>query len=192
LALKGKLQLRLVEAGKSGHGLRRIRPPTDDLKKGSMKKVLFAAVAASLVALPLVRPALSEPAPAPDQAQAAQIQQAESDRLTLIEARIAAVKAGLQLTPAQQKDWDNLEKVVRDVITARAARQIASMKEAAGFRDSDDVVAGMKLAAKDLTARGEELNRVADAAAPLFASMDPAQKHRFAVLLHSFAPSAQK
>jgi hypothetical protein len=158
------------------------------LKKGSMKHFLFAAAISGLLAFPLAQQSAAQPA-----ADAtAQAQQSEADRLTLIEARIAAVKTGLQLTPAQQKDWDNLEKTVREVITARAARQIADMREAAAFRDKDDVVSGMKLAAKDFSARGAELSRVADAAAPLFASMDTAQKHRFAVLLHSFSPTAQK
>jgi hypothetical protein len=152
-----------------------------------MKNHLFAAAISGLLAFPLAQQAAAQSADAPAQAQ-----QSETDRLTLIEARIAAVKTGLQLTPAQQKDWDNLEKTVREVITARAARQIADVKEAAAFHDKDDVVSGMKLAARDFSARGAELNRVADAAAPLFASMDPAQKHRFAVLLHSFSPTAQK
>jgi hypothetical protein len=157
------------------------------LKKGSMKKYLFAAAVSGLLAFPLAHPAAAQSADA-----SAQAQQSEADRLTLIEARIAAVKTGLQLNPAQQKDWDNLEKVAREVIAARAARQIADVNEAAAFRDKDDVVSGMKLASRDLAARSEELKRVADAAAPLFASMDPAQKHRFAVLLHSFSPTAQK
>jgi zinc resistance-associated protein len=152
-----------------------------------MKKHLFAAAMAGLMAFPLARLAAAQSADAPAQAQ-----QSEADRLTLIEARIAAVKAGLQLSPAQQKDWDALEKVARDVISTRAARQIADVNEAAAFRDKDDVVSGMKLAARDLVARGQELQKVADAAAPLFASMDAAQKHRFAVLLHSFSPTASK
>jgi hypothetical protein len=161
-----------------------------EAKKDPMKKYLVAAAVAGLLAFPLARQAAAETAEATAPAPAQQ--QAESDRLTLIEARIAAVKAGLQLTQAQQKDWDALEKVVRDVITTRAARQIADVKEAAAFRDKDDVVAGMKLAARDLAARSDEVAKVADAAAPLFASMDAAQKHRFAVLLQSFAPTAQR
>jgi hypothetical protein len=152
-----------------------------------MKHFLFAAAISGLLAFPLAQQAVAQSADA-----SAQAQQSEADRLTLIEARIAAVKTGLQLTPAQLKDWDNLEKTVREVIATRAARQVADVKEAAAFRDKDDVVSGMKLAARDFSARGAELNRVADAAVPLFASMDTAQKHRFAVLLHSFSPTAQK
>jgi hypothetical protein len=155
-------------------------------EEDSMKKHLLLAVTAAVLALPLLRPAAAESS----QSQA-QAQQFEADRATIVDARIAAIKAGLRLAPAQEKDWDNLEKVAREVIAARAARQQEAMKEAAAFRDKDDVIDGMKLASKELIARGEEVQKVAEAAAPLYASMDAAQKHRFAMLLHSFAPSAQ-
>jgi LTXXQ motif family protein len=163
-------------------GAIRMRPREED----SMKKHLLLAVTAAVLALPLLRPAAAESS----QPQA-QAQQFEADRATIVDARIAAIKAGLRLAPAQEKDWDNLEKVAREVIAARAARQQDAMKEAAAFRDKDDVIDGMKLASKELIARGEEVQKVAEAAAPLYASMDAAQKHRFAMLLHSFAPSAQ-
>ncbi len=152
-----------------------------------MKKHLLLAATAVLLAFPLLHPAAAQPAD-----NAAQAGQIEADRATIVEARIAAIKAGLRLAPAQEKDWDNLEKVARQVIAARAARQKEAMKEAAAFGDKDDVVSGMKLASKDLIARGEELEKVAEAAAPLFASMDAVQRHNFAVLLHSFAPGAQR
>ena len=152
-----------------------------------MNRHFLFALTAALLAFSPPRPAAADPLQAP-----AQTEQSEADRATVVDARIAAIKAGLKLTPAQEKDWDNLEKVARQVIAARAERQKEAVKEAAAFRDRDDVVSGMKLASKDLIARGEELQKVAEAAAPLFASMDAAQRHNFAVLLHSFAPSAQR
>ncbi len=69
------------------------------------------------------------------------------------------------------------------------------MKEAAAFRDQDDVVSGMKLASKDLTARGEELQKVAEAAAPLFASMDAdpeAQFRRAPAFLRAVRPKVSR
>ena len=39
-------------------------------------------------------------------------------------ARIAALKAGLRLTPAQEKNWSALETALRDVAKDRAARAI--------------------------------------------------------------------
>jgi LTXXQ motif family protein len=152
-----------------------------------MNRYFLLVMTAALLAFSPLRPAAAESPQA-----SAQAQQSEADRATIVDARIAAIKAGLRLTPAQEKDWDNLEKVARQVIAARAERQKEAVKEAAAFREKDDVVSGMKLASKDLTARGEELQRVAEAAAPLFASMDAIQRHSFAVLLHSFAPSAQR
>jgi hypothetical protein len=152
-----------------------------------MNRYALLAMTAAVLAFAPLRPA------AADSSQAsAHARQVEADRATIVDARIAAIKAGLRLTPAQEKDWDNLEKVARQVIAARAAREAEAMKEAAAFRDKDDVISGMKLASKDLVARGEELQKVAMAAAPLFASMDAAQRHNFALLLHSFAPSAQR
>jgi hypothetical protein len=173
-----------VVAFNSGHG-----PGQSDglKKKGPMKRHFLLIVTAALLASSPLRPVAAE-----SQQPAAQAPQSEADRATIVDARIAAIKAGLRLTPAQEKDWDNLEKIARQVIAARAERQKEAVKEAAAFRDKDDVVSGMKLASKDLVARGEELQKVAEAAAPLFASMDAAQRHSFALLLHSFAPSAQR
>ena len=153
-----------------------------------MKRHLLIGVTAAFLAFPAVRQAAAEPADPSTQAQ-----QTEQDRATLMEARIAALKAGLKLAPAQEKNWDTLEKVLRDVASARAARRKAFGEQAAVFHEKDEVIQGMKLGARDLVARGEELQKVAEAAAPLFDSMDADQKHRFTLLLRSFiAPSAQK
>jgi zinc resistance-associated protein len=158
-----------------------------------MKKHLLLAATAALLAFSTLRPALAlEPAdpatPAqPSQAQQSQAQQSEEDRATLVEARIAALKAGLKLTAAQEKDWDSLEKVLREVVAARNSRKKAFWAQAAELRDKDEVIQGMKLGAKALIARGEDLDKIAEAATPLFSSLDAAQKHRFGLLLRSFA-----
>ena len=47
-----------------------------------------------------------------------------------IRARIAALKAGLKLTPAQEKNWPALETALREQAKARAAR-IAEWREKA-------------------------------------------------------------
>ncbi|MCW2276082.1 hypothetical protein GJ654_19505 [Rhodoblastus acidophilus] len=150
---------------------------------------LVCAVAAGLalpLALPLVGPAVAQHA-------AASAQLAEEDRAALTDARIAALKAGLKLTPAQEKHWESLDKVLREVASARAARRAAFRERAAEFAEKDEVVQAMKLGAKNLIARGEDLQKVAEATAPLFENLDAAQKHRFTLLLRSFvAQTAQK
>jgi hypothetical protein len=46
-----------------------------------------------------------------------------------------------------------------------------------------DLIEGFRLGAKNLSARGAELEKIADAAKPLYDSLDDGQKHRFSVLL---------
>jgi hypothetical protein len=46
------------------------------------------------------------------------------------------------------------------------------------------VIEGLRLREKGLSARGAELGKIADAAKPLYDSLDDAQKLRFGVLLH--------
>jgi hypothetical protein len=151
-----------------------------------MKKQFFLAAMAAVLAFPLASlPALAESSEA-----AAQAKQASEDHATLIDAKISALKTGLKLTTAQEKHWESLEKVLREVAAARNARKAEARQQAADMLDKDEVVAGMKLGSKLLKARAEDLEKVAEAAAPLFASMDEAQKHRFALLLHTFAPRA--
>ena len=157
-----------------------------------MKKHLLIGFMAAALALPTIRPVAAESVDAAAEAQALAPHSAE-DRATLVEARVAALKAGLKLTAAQEKHWDSLEKVLREVIAARTGRQKAFQEKAAELHEKDEIIQGMKLGGKDLVARGEELQKVAEAATPLFDSLDAAQKHRFTLLLRSFAaPSALK
>ncbi len=148
-----------------------------------MKKHLLLAATAALLAFP----AIGLPAAAETPETAAQAKQASEDHATLVDAKIAALKTGLKLTTGQEKNWESLEKVLREVAAARSARKAEARQQASDMLDKDEVIAGMKLGARLLKARSEDLEKVSEAAAPLFASMDEAQKHRFALLLHSFA-----
>jgi hypothetical protein len=153
-----------------------------------MKKQFLLAAMAALLAFPLASlPALAESSEA-----AAEAKQASEDHATLVDAKISALKTGLKLTTAQEKNWESLEKALREVAASRAARKAEARQQANDMLDKDEVLAGMKLGAKLLKARGEDLEKVAEAAAPLFASMDEAQKHRFALLLHTFAPRSSE
>jgi hypothetical protein len=46
------------------------------------------------------------------------------------------------------------------------------------------LIEGFRLGAKHLSARSAELEKIADAAKPLYDGLDDSQKHRFGVLLH--------
>src|ERR1700752_1345439 len=47
------------------------------------------------------------------------------DRAAFVDARIAALRAGLELTPDQAKNWPDFEKALRDMAQVRAERMAA-------------------------------------------------------------------
>jgi hypothetical protein len=91
------------------------------------------------------------------------------------DARIAAFKAALELTPAQEKDWPAVEQTLRDISKERIARREAA--RAAGQRP--DAIERLRDRADALTTRAAALRRLADAEKPLYESLDAAQKRRF-------------
>ena len=92
------------------------------------------------------------------------------------DARIAAVKAALKLTPAQEKNWPAVEQALRDNSRERMVRRAA--RGAAGQR-TDDASERLRDRADALTTRAAALRRLADAEKPLYQSLDEAQKRRF-------------
>ena len=94
------------------------------------------------------------------------------------EARIAALHAGLKLTPEQEKNWPAVESAMRELIKQRSARLAA---RASADRPTDPVER-LELLAETLTQRGAALKKLADAAGPLYKSLDDAQKHRLLML----------
>src|SRR5438128_12485390 len=61
----------------------------------------------------------SQPAPAPE---ARGLRSGTEDVAALTDARVAALKAGLQLTAEQEKNWPAVETAIRDLAKARAER----------------------------------------------------------------------
>src|SRR4030088_3281091 len=97
------------------------------------------------------------------------------DIAAFTDARIAAIKAALKLTPAQEKNWPAVEQALRDnskeQITRREARRPAGQHT--------DATERMRDRADTLTAQATALRRLADAEKPLYQSLDEAQKRRF-------------
>ena len=94
------------------------------------------------------------------------------------DARIAALHAGLKLTAEQEKNWPAVESALRDLTKQRSERFAA---RASADRPKDPVER-LALRADVMTQRGAALKKLADAAGPLYKSLDEAQKHRFIVL----------
>ena len=108
------------------------------------------------------------------------------DRAAFVDARIAAVHAGLKLTADQEKPWPPVEAAVRDFAKLRIDRANARMKAGdAGAPDkADDPVARLRERADNMAASAAALKKIADAADPLYKMLDDSQKRRLAVLTH--------
>ncbi|MCG6206408.1 Spy/CpxP family protein refolding chaperone [Rhodopseudomonas sp. HC1] len=106
------------------------------------------------------------------------------DRSAFADARIAAVHAGLKLTPDQEKLWPPLEAAVKDFAKLRIDRAEARMKARDDDRDSKplDPVARLHDRADHMATTAAALKKIADAADPLYKSLDEGQKRRLRVL----------
>src|SRR5215471_770342 len=94
------------------------------------------------------------------------------------EARLAALKAGLTLTPDQEKNWPAFEQAARDWAKVRIERRNAMRNAPA----TDDPVERLRQRATSLSETGAALKKLADATDPLYKSLDENQKRRFAIL----------
>ena len=106
-------------------------------------------------------------------------------------AHIAALKTGLQLTPEQEKNWPPVETAIRDLAKQRQDR-MAQRRERMNERRSGaaqpDAIDLLRRRADAMTARAAGLKRLADAAEPLYKSLDDGQKRRLTVLAWSMRP----
>jgi hypothetical protein len=98
-------------------------------------------------------------------------------------ARLAALRAGLTLTPEQEKHWLAFEQAMRDLQQLRLSR-ITAIRELRreGRPQNTDPAERMRERATRLAESGAVLKRLAEATDPLYRSLDEAQKRRFAIL----------
>jgi LTXXQ motif family protein len=109
------------------------------------------------------------------------------DRAAFVDARIAAVHAGLKLTVDQEKLWPPVEAAVRDFAKLRIDRANARMKaegDAQGQQKPDDPVARLRERADNMAVSSAALKKIADAADPLYKTLDEGQKRRLTMLTH--------
>ena len=107
------------------------------------------------------------------------------DRAAFADARIAAVHAGLKLTADQEKLWPPVEAAVRDFAKMRIDRANARMNPTPDdAQKADDPVARLRERADNMAASAAALKTIADAADPLYKTLDDSQKRRLAILTH--------
>jgi hypothetical protein len=110
------------------------------------------------------------------------------DRAAFADARIAAVHAGLKLTPDQEKLWPPVETAVKEFAKLRIDRAYARMNampdENRDRQKPDDPVARLRERAEAMGTTAAALKKIADAADPLYKTLDDGQKRRLAILTH--------
>lgn len=95
-------------------------------------------------------------------------------------AHTARIKADLRLTPEQEKNWPGFENAMSDIAKQRADREVAMRTERTQQKGPVDVIEYMRAEAAFLSERSVDRKTLADAAQPLYASLDDQQKRRFA------------
>ena len=147
-----------------------------------MKKVLLAGVAALAIAGSTVAYAQHR------QWFHEHMRVSPEDRAALTDARIAAVKAGLKLTPDQEKLWPPVEAAVRDFAKLRIDRANARMNakpdDSQDAQKPRDPVARLRERADAMATTAAAMKKIADAADPLYKTLDDGQKRRLALLTH--------
>ena len=147
-----------------------------------MKKVLLAGVAALAIAGSTVVYAQHRPW------SHDHVRMSPEDRAAFLDARIAAVHAGLKLTADQEKLWPPVEAAVRDFAKLRLdranARMAAEKADADKAQKPDDPVARLRERADNMGATATALKKIADAADPLYKTLDDSQKRRLTMLTH--------
>jgi zinc resistance-associated protein len=98
------------------------------------------------------------------------------------DARIAALHVGLKLNADQEKNWPAVETALHELMKQRVAR-FASRESA---KESMDPIERLNARADAMQQRAMGLKKLAEAAGPLYKSLDESQKRRF-LLLTAFA-----
>ena len=111
------------------------------------------------------------------------------DMRAFAEARLAALKAGLTLTPEQERNWPAFEQAAREMQKLRLDRMNSFIDERRNPQPrSFDPVDRLRRQGSVMADTGAALKKLADATDPLYKSLDDNQKRRFAMLSRIAGP----
>lgn len=139
---------------------------------------MWKTVLVGTTALAIAGGALAYAQPKPGDAGPPRWRPSAQDIAAFSDARIAALHAGLKLNAEQEKNWPAVESALRDLAKQRAERFAA---RASADRPADPLER-LAQRAQLMESRGVALRKLADAAGPLYKSLDEGQKHRFVLL----------
>lgn len=144
---------------------------------------IVAALAVSASAFALTAAAEGDQQPT----RAERMQHWAADRETMLDAKLAGMKAGLELTPDQEKLWGPFESAVKDAAKARMDA-MQQMMETHRQGEHMSPIDHLEAVADRLAQGAADVKKVADAAKPLYASLDDSQKHKFGMLGRMLMP----
>jgi|SRR5579871_3624634 len=151
-----------------------------------MKRTVFGVIAAIAVSASAF--ALTAAAEGDQQSSRAErMQHWAADRETIIDAKLAGMKAGLALSSDQEKLWGPFESAVKDAAKARMDA-MQQMMGAHAQGESMSPIDHLEAMADRLAQGAADLKKIADAAKPLYASLDDSQKHKFGMLGRMLMP----
>ncbi len=150
-----------------------------------MKRMIYAACAAAMLALALPAVQSLADTSGPSAAQQEQGNQRREEwiqrRSKIFDARLVGFKASLALTNDQEKNWAPFKSALRDA----AKRGPRPGPEAGGVHDGPpSPIDRMRNISKRMGEMSTKLTALADAAAPLYTSLDDKQKVVFDATLH--------
>ena len=109
-----------------------------------------------------------------------------ADVSAFADARIAALKAGLQLTSDQAKNWPQFEQAVRDLVQLRIQR--LQQRQANDQQPQGTPFERLSQRADNMAKTSAALKKIADAGAPLYQTLNDDQKIRFVRLARMLRP----
>jgi soluble lytic murein transglycosylase-like protein len=110
------------------------------------------------------------------------------DMAAFTDARIAALKAGLELTPDQAKNWSPFEQAVRELAQLHIQQLQARQQRQQPGENAPSPFDRLAQRADNLAKTSAALKKLADAGAPLYRSLTDAQKGRFRILARMLRP----
>jgi hypothetical protein len=137
-----------------------------------MRKPLLLLTAAALLA----GAALTGSAVAQDRSRRAELP--ANQIADQVDARAARIRADLRLTPEQENNWAGFESAMRDLGKKRSDREITLRADRAQQKGPVDIIEQMRRGADYMSERSADQKTLADAAQPLFASLNDQQKRR--------------
>jgi hypothetical protein len=114
-----------------------------------------------------------------------------ADHDAMLDAKLAGLKAGLRLTPDQDKLWPPLETAIRDAVKLHMEKMKSMMERMHEMhearmqgapQEAASPVERLEARGQRMSERGAAIEKVADAAKPLYARLDDSQKRRFVLL----------